>query len=49
MSARIEAATAFVQLWQFLVETIGAAAALADRALQAARRQYVMASTGATQ
>lgn len=46
MTARIQYATAFIQLWQYLVETIGAVAALADRALQAARRDYVHACTG---
>ena len=41
MTARQLAATAFVQLFKFLRDTIGIVLALSDRALQAARRDYL--------
>ena len=46
MTARTIAATAFVTLFEFLRDTIGIALALADRALQAARRDYLFSSIG---
>lgn len=44
MTARTEAAQAFVALWEYLVRVYGRALALADGALLAARRVYREAS-----
>lgn len=40
MTPRLQAATALINLWRFLVDVYGAACALVDSRLQAARREY---------
>lgn len=45
MSAKQELAQAFVLLWEYLCAVFGRAVALADGALQAARRAYISART----
>lgn len=46
ISLRRVLARELVVLWESLVEMFGAARALADRALQAARRRYAEVSRG---
>lgn len=41
MTPRQAAANAFVNLWRYLSDVFGQAIALADRSLQAARREYL--------
>lgn len=43
MTIRQAAANAFINLWRYLFDTYGAARALVDSALQAARREYLEA------